>query len=114
MGLEPGDLDRRIVVQTATRSRDETTGEEILTWGEDDTVWAQWLPGSAREIWQARQIDATIEGGYKVYDLPTRPTPDGSRIVGHDDRLYDVKGVTELGRGEGLLIAVAARAEEPA
>jgi len=110
-GLSAGALDREITLQTATVSTDDTTGQEVQSWDDEETIWAQWLPGSARELWQARQIDATIEGGYVVYDMSSRPTPEVNRIIGHDGRTYDLKGVTEMGRGEGLLLAVAARAE---
>lgn len=109
--LEPGLMDREITIQTATVAEDPDTGQDVSDWDDSGTVWAQWLPESARETWQARQIDATVEGIYKVYDISPRPTPDTSQIIGHDGRTYDVKGVTEIGRGEGLLIAVAAKAE---
>jgi hypothetical protein len=103
-------MDRRIIVQTATVSEDPTTGQDIATWESSQPIAAEWLQSSATETWQARQIDATIEGIYKTYDMSPRPTPDLAQIIGHDGRTYDVKGVTEINRGEGLLIAVAARA----
>jgi head-tail adaptor len=108
--LDAGLLDRQIILQTATVSEDTNTGQDVLTWDDDLTIWARWLPGTARETWLASQIDATIEGIYQTYDISPRPTPDVSQIIGHDGRTYDVKGVTEIGRGEGLLIAVAAKA----
>lgn len=109
--IEAGLLDREIVIQTATTSTDPTTGQDVIAWSEGVRVWAQWLPTGTRETWQARQIDATVEGVYKVYDLDPRPTPDASQILGHDGRTYDVQGVIEIGRGEGLLIAVVAKAD---
>jgi hypothetical protein len=108
--LEAGLLDREITIQTATESEDPDTGQDVLDWGQGQTVWAQWLPSSASETWKARQIDATIEGIYKTYDIDPRPTPESAQIIGHDGRLYDLRGVTEIGRGEGLLLAVAAKA----
>ncbi len=85
------------------------TGQKVPVWGErDQSVSAEWLPQSATETWRARQVDASIEGHYHTYYLSPLPAPDLSRIIGHDGRLYDVKGVTEIGRKRGLLIAVAA------
>lgn len=110
MPLETGLMDREVVVQFATVSNDPTTNQEIQSWNDDVTVRAQWLPQNAKELWQARQIDATIEGVYKIH-YRDDVTPEASRIVGHDGRLYDVRGVTEIGRKEGLLIGVVARAE---
>jgi len=109
-GLDAGALDREIVLQTATRSRDETTGEEVLTWDTEETIWAQWMPSSAREVWLARQINSEIAGMYRTY-YRDDVYPDVSRIVGHDGRTYDIQGVTEEGRQDGILIAVAAHGE---
>lgn len=112
-GLNAGDLDSEIILQEATRSRDEVTGQEVLTWADGDTLWAQWLPGSAREVWLARQIDSRIEG---IYVIQWRDDiyPDVSQLTGHDGRTYDVVGVTEIGRQEGLSVAVVAKGENPA
>ena len=110
MGIDAGALDREITLQTATRSTDDTTGQEILSWDTTETIWAQWLPQSARETWQARQIEATIEGVYRIY-YRTDVLPEVSQIVGHDGRTYDVVGVTEEGRQDGLLVGVKARGE---
>lgn len=111
-GVSSGRLDRTIVIQTPLVTTDPATGQEIDDWdlGESFTVAAEWLPATATETWKARQVDATIEGLYVTHDLDPRPTPEAARILGHDGRTYDVKGITEIMRGRGLLIAVAARA----
>lgn len=110
--MDAGDLDREIVLHTATTSTDATSGQEIQDWEETATIWAQWIPGTSTEAWRARQIHSEIEGVYKVYwrdDI----TPEGSRILGHDGRTYDVKAPIEDGRGDMLLIPVVARGETP-
>lgn len=113
-GLAAGVLDREIVLQSATKSTDSVTREDILTWAATATIWAQWLPSSAREVWQARQgIAARIEGAYRIY-FRSDVYPETSRIVGHDSRTYDVVGITEVGHREGLTVFVAARGENPA
>ncbi len=99
------------MIQTATLSQDPTTRQEVENWNAGQIVAAEWLPSTARETWTARQIDATIEGIYATYDLHPRPAPDTTRIVGEDGRLFDLVGVTEIGRGRGLLLAVKARGE---
>lgn len=112
-GVATGRLDRQIVIQTATVSTDPTTGQDVADWttAAARTVAAEWLPDTATETWKARQVDATIEGVYMTHDVAPRPTPEASRILGHDGRTYDVRGVTEIQRGRGLLIAVAGKAE---
>lgn len=111
-GLKPGLLDREIVLQQATLSQD-SEGAEVVTWADDETIWAEWLAGSTRERWQAQQrIGSYIDGVYRVYyreDI----LPETTRIVGHDGRTYDVKGVTEISRREGLEVAVVAHGESP-
>lgn len=112
MGLNPGDLDREITFQVATKTQDADTGEQVLTWAdEDDSVWAQWKPGNAREAYYERnRLKATVDGVFVIYDRTPRPTPDGYRVT-FDGRTYDIQGVTEIGRGDGLLISVAARVD---
>ena len=114
MGLSAGELDREIVIQTASVIRDANTGAAAPDWDNpsEATIWAKWLPGSTRESFLAqRQVGSYIDGVYQVYDLDTRPDPDTSRIVGHDGRTYDLKPLVEIGRGEGLLLPVVARGE---
>ena len=113
MGINAGACDREITLQTATKTQDPDTGEELIDWDDlDDPIWAQWLPAGTREAWQAQQrLGAYIEGVYRIYDRSPRPTPESSRIIGHDGRTYDIKGVVEIGRGDGLDLAVVAHGE---
>lgn len=109
MPLEPGLLDREIVLQTATTQTDSTTGQEYQDWS-DETIWAQWIPAGAREAWRARQINSEIAGLFRIYDRSPRPAPNTTQIA-FDGKTYDVTGVTEIGRGEGLELEVVARGE---
>lgn len=109
MPLSAGLLDREIDLQTATTSTDADSGQEYQTWS-GDTVWAQWIPASAREAWRARQINSEIAGLFRIYDRSPRPAPNTTQVV-FEGKTYDVTGVTEIGRGEGLELEVVARAE---
>lgn len=109
-GLSGGELDRAIVLQVSTSTQDES-GDPIVTWADEETIWAQWLPAGTREAYLAQQrLAAHIDGVLRVYDLDTRPTPDRYRVV-FDGRAFDIQGVTEMGRGDGLELSVVARAE---
>ena len=123
MTLNAGDLDREIVLLTASLAQDDGTGEDVITWpavtavedaaGVDDAsvVWAQWLPAGTREAWQAQQrLGSYVDGVFKMRDVSPRPTPAGTRIL-FESTYYDVKGVVEIGRGDGLLVTVTARNE---
>jgi len=117
-GLSAGDLDRYITIQIATRSQDPVTNQDVVEWATDEAdVPAQWLPGGTREAWNAQQrIASYVDGVYRIRDRDPRPTPEDSRIIGHDGRTYDVKPYMEdvdFGRDEALLVPVVARGEEP-
>lgn len=113
MTLNAGELDREIVLQTAVMVQDAGSGEAAPDWANatSETIWAQWLPADSREAWQARQrLGAYVEGVFKMYDRETRPSPTLTRIV-FDGRTFDTKPYVEIGRGEGLLVPVVARAD---
>lgn len=112
MGLNIGQMDREIILQTATKTQDTASGEEVIDWDSvSETIWAQWLPAGTREAWQAQQrLASYVDGVFRIYDRSPRPTPESSRIV-FEGRAYDVKPVIEIGRGEGLDVPVVARGE---
>lgn len=110
MGLNSGNLDREIVLQTAVRVQ-SASGESTLDWpnATSETIWAEWLPAGTREAWQAQQrLSATVDGVFKVYDMATRPDPATTRIQ-WDGKTFDVRPYVEIGRGEGLLVPVVGR-----
>lgn len=113
MPINAGALDREIVLQTATKTQDVNSGEEVITWATSPvTLWAQWLPAGTREAWRAQErLQSYIDGVYRIYYRDPAPTAAGSRIIGHDGRTYDVKPPIEIGRAEGWDVPVVARGE---
>lgn len=112
MGLNAGELDREIVLQTATKTQDSASGEELVDWeaAEEETIWAQWLPAGSREAWQAQQrLSAYVDGVFRIY-FRDEPDPALNRIV-FDGKTYDIKGSVEIERAEGWELAVVARNE---
>lgn len=112
MPLEPGLMDREIVLQTATPQQSDS-GEVSLDWqnAQEDTIWAQWLPAGTREAWQAQQrLGSYVDGVFRIYDRQPRPTPDTTRIL-FDGKAFDIRPYVEIGRGEGLEIPAVARGE---
>lgn len=110
MGLNAGDLDREIVLQTMARSQDTGTGEEVLT-PVNETLWASWEPlrGSEKFLTE-QQLAAHVDGKFCVYDLTTRPSAGTARVV-FEGRTYDVQSVIEIGRGDGLELWVSGRSD---
>lgn len=106
MGLNAGSLDREITLQTST-STQSASGEPIVTWGAEETVWAQWLASGTSEVYKAAaRLEGVIDGMFRIYwrdDI----SPSTTRIV-WDDTIYDVKPPIEGGRHEWLDIPVSA------
>lgn len=108
--INSGNLDREVTVQRVSISQSDS-GMQVKTWGGDVTVWAEWLPAGTREAWQAQQrLSSYVDGVLVTYDMTPRPMPETTRIL-FDGRIFDVKGWTEIGRKEGLEIAVVAAGE---
>lgn len=110
--MNAGDRDREITLQTATKTQDEDTGEELIDWDDADeqTLFAQWLPGNTREAYFAQQrLAAHIDGIFRLEPI-SRPSPANNRIV-MDGVTYDIRGVSEIGRSEGWEVVVTARGD---
>jgi SPP1 family predicted phage head-tail adaptor len=117
--LPAGLLNRTITLQTATKTQDAGTGEEVIDWTAATAVQlpAQWLAGNTREGYQAGQrlaaagqrLAAYVDGVFRIR-YRDRPSPENQRIV-FDGRPYDLKPPIEIGLREGWEIPVVARAE---
>lgn len=93
-----GRLDRRIVIQESTLTKDEY-GQEMTAWGTFATVWAKVEDKSGSESYQADQLTATrmtvftirwIAGltekmrilyNYDYYDIQAIKSPDRKRTL---------------------------------
>lgn len=103
MGLNAGQLDREVTYQTATKTQDPDTGEELIDWDDvaEETIWAEWLPGNTREGYQASQrLSAQVDGVFRIYYRLPRPDPAVNRII-FDGDTYDLKPAVEVRRAEG-------------
>lgn len=103
--MRAGDLDRRIVLEQNTPTRD-SLGAPIASWATFATVWAQVRPQRGTEPFQGDQ------------ENPRRPTTfrlryrgdltEDMRIVYAGDT-YDIESIAEIGRQEGLEITATAQ-----
>lgn len=105
-GLSAGDLDREILIQTATATQSDS-GEQVVTWGSNEWVWAMWLPAGSTEAWKAQsRLEGIVDGVFRIHwrgDID----PATKRIV-WDGKTYDVRPPVEGGRHEWLDIPVSA------
>ena len=58
--MNPGDLDQRVTLQSKSVTR-AANGEEVVTWTDVATVWAQVEPIRGREFFAAAQMADSID-----------------------------------------------------
>ncbi|GCL61494.1 head-tail adaptor protein [Pseudaquabacterium pictum] len=111
--LSAGQLDRQVVIEAATASKDGTFGAQVLTWATLATVWAQVLESSAEPGSNPGQTAAVA-----AYVRPTkvrmrwRGDVTTRHRVRHGARLLQITGVAELGRREFLELSCQEWAHE--
>lgn len=95
-----GELDRRIVIESPERSRDEY-GEELLTWSTYRTVWAKvdWNGGNEKE--ELQRITAMAKVIFFIRNLDIAITKN-LRIL-YQSKYYYVKVVNEIEGREAFL-----------
>jgi SPP1 family predicted phage head-tail adaptor len=103
--MDPGRRDRRITLQRREVVQD-AYGQEVETWKDLATTWAERRNMRGNERWVAQQVNAKIECKYFI------PYMDGltplHRLIDRD-RVYDIVAVLEIGRCELLELVVASR-----
>ena len=103
--MDPSNLDRRITIQEPVVSKDGY-GEDVVTgWTPVATVWAQVIPVSGREYFDAAAIRAEKTTRFRI--RWRSGVTEAMRIV-YDGRSYDILGIVEIGRREGLEIRAEA------
>lgn len=109
--MRAGDRDRRIRLQERQLTQGPS-GEEVESWISLGLLWAGKRDMRADERWAANQLVAEISTVWTVNWFPAWETigPDTHRLV-YRDRIYEIHGLREIGRHEGIEIATAARAE---
>jgi SPP1 family predicted phage head-tail adaptor len=96
--MRAGPLDRRVVLQRPTDVQD-AAGGITQTWADVATVWAQRQDVRAREFVAANVTLAEVDAVFRIRhraDLAPR-----WRILA-DARVFEITGITQLGRLDGL------------
>lgn len=105
--MSAGQRDRLVTLQRATTTQNDY-GEEIATWADIAKVWAQRKDMRGSERYQAQQQVATLATTYVIlYRAGLSPV---DRLV-DDGRVYDIKGIAEIGRRKIIELVCEARAE---
>lgn len=110
--MESPRLDRRLTLQRFTSTQDPGSGENVETWSDLATVWANYKPVSDGEKMQAGEVSATLSARFTIrYDSAWSDLSALDRVV-FEGRTFDVWGCKEVGvRRQFLEITAAARSE---
>jgi SPP1 family predicted phage head-tail adaptor len=96
--MRAGGLDRRVTLQRFTVTTDDY-GEEIQTWSDLATVFAEVRQQSGREFFAAAQEQAARLVVFFIRWFPGLTVLDR---VSYADTLHDIVEVREIGRRDGL------------
>ena len=104
--FSPGRLSERITLQQKSVTRNGI-GEEVETWADVATVWAEPIPLRGREFYAANQTQQAVDVRFRIRDR-AGVTPD-LRLVWRSEP-YDVTGVIPgTGQYLGLTEIMAVR-----
>lgn len=102
-----GKLDRRTTVQRFTSTRNDLN-EEVRTWADLTTVWAQRRDASDGERFAADQVGSYLMTRFVVRSSSvTRAVTPVDRIE-YDGTLWNIKGVKETIQGRNRFIEITA------
>lgn len=100
--MKLGRLDRRITLQQKTVSR-TALGDESESWATLAAVWAEVVPTSGREYFnaQAQQLVGSKLTRFRIRYLASARKDTELRVL-YDSETYDIKHIAEFGRRVGL------------
>lgn len=98
--MRAGELDRKIVIQSATETRD-AYGAVTYTWGTFAEVWAKKKDLRGDEYFAAQQVNAKIDAIFTIRWLSGLLE---TMRISYDSKIWDIRNINELGRREGFEI----------
>ena len=96
--MDIGKLDRRVTLQSKSVTR-AANGEEVVTWADVATVWAQVHALRGKEFFAGAEMQAAVDVRVRMR-YRSGVTRD-MRLL-HDGPSLDIVSVIETGRREGL------------
>lgn len=97
--MKAGRMDRRVDLQHRALAAPNVHGEQVPSWTTYATVWAERLEGGGREAFIAQTTYASTDVRFRIRHRTDVVLTD--RVV-FDSKNFDVVGVSEIGRREGL------------
>lgn len=110
--MRAGQLDRRITIQRKSLTQ-SGSGEEVVTWTDVATVWAQKIENRGDERFAAKQYVGHAIRTFRFRWSSTVSEISTQHRILFDGRAFDITDVREIGRREGIEIDCYAPSEEP-
>lgn len=104
MTMRAGRLDRRLVLKRRQLATPNAHGEQVATYTDYATVWAEMLPGAGNEQFIAQTTYASTDARFRIRYRSDVSVTDRVECEGVE---YDVIGIAEIGRRKGLEIFAA-------
>ena len=108
--MQAGLLDRRVTLLRKTVTRGEANSP-IDIWSSLATVWASRRDVTDIERLRADEIGAVLTTRFQIRYSPTVADLTPADRLSCDGRTYNIEGVRQLGREEGLEINASTRAD---
>lgn len=102
--MNPGKLDRRIVLQKRVVTKDGT-GSRVETWADESTVWAEFVKQSGKE---AALSDAERTQDFQQFRIRYRALNATDYRILYRSKFYDITAIIEEGRTVSLLLDTVA------
>lgn len=99
--MEPGRLNRRVELQSATETAD-TRGGIARTWATYATVWAEVAPLGGRELFYAQQVQSLVTHNIR---MRYRTTLTAAHRIKYGTRIFGVLSVTHPGERHDETVA---------
>lgn len=106
--MKAGNLDRRVTIQREGAPTDNGIEETDGVLADYATRWASWKPANGREVFENLGREAKAGGTFWLrYDSETAAIEETDKVL-FDGRLWDIIGIQEIARREGIELIVAA------
>ena len=102
--MNPGKLNRRLVIQRRTKTR-YATGSTISTWADQSTVWAEAVTHKSTET---EIIDSDRPQQTRQFRIRHRSITSEDHRVLYQSQFFNITGITEEGIKNTLLLDTVA------
>jgi len=110
--MRAGNLDMRVTLQRKSVTQSDS-GQEVITWVDLATVWAQRVDARGIERFAAMQFRGHAVRTFRIRWSTTVESVTVKDRLFMDDIAYDITDVREIGRHEGIELDCYAPSEEP-